>query len=436
MPSHFDTLQLHAGQPIDSDTHARAPPIYATLLYAFESAQHGAQLFGLEKEGYIYLRIMNPTNDVFEKRIAALEGGIGAVAVSSGHAAQFLAISALAQNGDNFISSLFLYGGTVNQFSVTFKRFGVEARIVDGDLPADFEKLIDDRTKAFYFELIGNPKYLVPDFDAFAKLSAKYGIPIVVDNTFGAGGFTARPIDHGAHVVVHLATKWIGGHGTTIGGVIVDLGKFPWKDHPERFPQFSQPTPSYHGLVLNEALGAAAFIGFVRIELLRDIGPTLNPFALFLLLQGLETLLLRVERQNSNTLALAKWLEANENVAWVLYPGLESHSHHELAKKYLTNGFGGVLSFGVKPLAAEVSDPFQESGARVVDLLKLATHLANVGDSKTLVITPYYTTHQQLSAEAKQRAGVTKDLIRVSVGTEFIDDIIGDFKQAFDQVFQ
>ncbi|ODQ79476.1 hypothetical protein BABINDRAFT_167333 [Babjeviella inositovora NRRL Y-12698] len=438
LSKNFETLQLHAGQEIDSNTKSRAVPIYATTSFAFDDSRHGAQLFGLEKEGWIYSRIMNPTNDVFEKRIAALEGGIGAVAVSSGHAAQFLALSGLCSAGDNFVSTSFLYGGTYNQFTVTFKKFGIDARIVNGDDAAEFEKLIDNKTKALYVESIGNPKYNVPDFEKLSALSTKYGIPLVVDNTFGAGGYTAKPIDHGAHIVVHSATKWIGGHGTTMGGVIIDSGKFPWKDYPEKFPQFSQPSESYHGLVLNEALGTAAFIGYARIELLRDIGPALNPFASFLLLQGLETLSLRVERQNSNTLKLAQYLEASAHVAWVSYPGLKSHPYHDNANKYLTGrGYGGVLSFGVKALEGDApEDPFEESGARVVDSLELATQLANVGDSKTLVIAPYYTTHQQLSAEAKVKAGVTKDLIRVSVGTEHIDDIIGDFEQALNKVFK
>lgn len=436
MPSHFDTLQLHAGQEVEKPHGARAPPIYATTSFVFDDSRHGAQLFGLEKEGFIYSRITNPTNSVFELRIAALEGGAAALSVSSGQAAQFIAIAGLAHAGDNVISTSYLYGGTYNQFKVAFKRLGIETRFVDGDKPEDFARLIDDKTKALYVESMGNPKYNVPDFEKLAKIAHDNGIPLVVDNTFGAGGFLVNPIKHGADIVTHSATKWIGGHGNTIAGVIVDSGKFPWAKYPERFPQFSQPSEGYHGLVLNEALGNLAFIGHARIELLRDLGPALNPFGAFLLLQGLETLSLRVERQSSNALALAKWLEKSPNVSWVSYTGLESHVSHELAKKYFnSDNFGGVLSFGVKDLSEKTTDPFQEAAAKVVDNLKIASNLANVGDSKTLVIAPYYTTHQQLSDEEKLASGVTKDLIRISVGTEFIDDIIADFEQSFKTVY-
>ncbi|CDR39693.1 CYFA0S03e06172g1_1 [Cyberlindnera fabianii] len=435
MPSHFDTLQLHAGQDVEGPHNARAPPIYATTSYVFDDSKHGAQLFGLEKPGYIYSRIMNPTTDVFEKRIAALENGAAALAVSSGLAAQFTAIASLAHAGDNVISTSFLYGGTYNQFKVAFKRFGIESRFVTGDKPEDFEKLFDEKTKAVYIESIGNPKYNIPDFEKIAAVAHKHGIPVVVDNTFGAGGYFVKPLDHGADIVVHSATKWIGGHGTTIAGVVIDSGRFPWKDYPEKFPQFSQPSEGYHGLVLNEALGNLAFIGHARIEILRDLGPTLNPFGAFLLLQGLETLSLRVERQASNTLALAKYLEKSPYVSWVSYPGLESHPYHENAKKYLSNGFGAVLSFGVKPLGEKPEDPFKASGPQVVDNLKIASNLANVGDSKTLVIAPWYTTHEQLGDEEKIASGVTEDLIRVATGTEFIDDLIEDFEQAFKKVF-
>ncbi|KAL6945457.1 Homocysteine synthase [Hanseniaspora vineae] len=442
MPSHFDTLQLHAGQEPDNDNNRpRAVPIYATSSYVFNDSKHGAQLFGLETPGYIYSRIMNPTNDVFEKRIAALENGIGALAVSSGQAAQTLAITGLAHAGDNIVSTSYLYGGTYNQFKVAFKRLGIETRFVDGDKPEDFEKLFDEKTKAVYIESIGNPKYNVPDFAKIVEIAHKHGIPVVADNTFGAGGYFVKPIDHGVDIVTHSATKWIGGHGTTIAGVIVDSGKFPWGKYPEKFPQFSKPSEGYHGLILNEAFGPAAFIGHVRTELLRDLGPALNPFGAFLLLQGLETLSLRAERHASNALKLAQHLEKSPYVSWVSYPGLESHPYHEAAKKYLTNGFGGVLSFGVKDLedekaiAAAKEDPFKDSGAQVVDALKIVANVANVGDSKSLAIAPYFTTHQQLSHEEKLASGVTKDLIRVSVGTEFIDDIIADFDQALKKVF-
>ncbi|XBW36145.1 hypothetical protein QEN19_001723 [Hanseniaspora menglaensis] len=436
MPSHFDTLQLHAGQDAsDNANQPRAVPIYASSSYVFNDSKHGAQLFGLETPGYIYSRIMNPTNDVFEKRIAALEGGAAALAVSSGQAAQTVAITGLAHAGDNIVSTSFLYGGTYNQFKVAFKRLGIEARFVNGDSPEDFEKYFDEKTKAVYIESIGNPKYNVPDFEKIVAVAHKHGIPVVVDNTFGAGGYFVKPFDWGADIITHSATKWIGGHGTTIGGVVIDSGKFPWADYPEKFPQFSKPSEGYHGLILNEAFGNLAFIGHARTELLRDLGPALNPFGSFLLLQGLETLSLRCERHASNALAVAKYLESSPYVSWVSYPGLESHSHHELAKKYLRNGFGGVLSFGVKDLSTKSDDPFKASGPQVVDSLKIISNLANVGDSKSLAIAPWFTTHQQLSDEEKIVSGVTKDLIRISVGTEYVDDIIGDFEQAFKTIF-
>ncbi|ODQ67377.1 O-acetylhomoserine ami [Nadsonia fulvescens var. elongata DSM 6958] len=430
MPSHFDTLQLHAGQEVDPATNACAVPIYATSSFAFNDSAHGADLFSLKANGNIYSRIMNPTNDVFEKRMAALENGAAAVAVSSGQAAQFLALAGLAHAGDNIITTSFLYGGTYNQFKVAFKRLGIQVKFVEGDNPDDFAAAIDEKTKAVYVESIGNPKYNIPDFKRLAKVAHDAGVPLVVDNTFGAGGYLIKPIDHGADIVVHSATKWIGGHGTTIGGVIIDSGKFPWEKHPERFPQFSQPSDGYHGLKFSETFGNLAYILHVRVELLRDLGACQNPFGSFLLLQGLETLSLRVERHASNTLALAKWLESHPNVAWVSYPGLESHPYHERAKKYLKNGFGCVLSVGVKP-----KDGSSDTGAKVVDSLKLAKNLANVGDQKTLVIAPYFTTHQQLTEKEKLASGVTDDLIRVSVGTEFIDDIIADFQQSFDAVY-
>ncbi|ODV96905.1 hypothetical protein PACTADRAFT_1489 [Pachysolen tannophilus NRRL Y-2460] len=438
-PSHFDTLQVHVGQEDPSQTlNSRAPPIFSTTSFVFEDSREGAQLFGLEKPGFIYSRIGNPTVDIFEKRIAALENGAGAVATASGQAAQFLAIAGLASNPgkDNIISTSFLYGGTYNQFKVAFKRLGITVRFVEGDEPENFEKLIDENTKAIYIESIGNPKYNIPDFRKISDIAHKHGVPVVVDNTFGAGGFFVKPIDFGADIVVHSATKWIGGHGNTIAGVVIDSGKFPWKDYPEKFPQFSKPSEGYHGIILNDFLGNLAYIGHVRVELLRDLGPALNPFGAFLLLQGLETLSLRAERESSNALKLAQYLEKSKYVSWVSYPGLPSHDHHENAKKYLSNGFGAVLSFGVKPIKNEkITDPFKESGPAVVDHLKIASNLANVGDSKTLVIAPYYTTHQQLSHEEKLSSGVTSDLIRVSAGIEFIDDLIEDFEQAFKSVF-
>ncbi|KAH7031966.1 hypothetical protein B0J12DRAFT_311862 [Macrophomina phaseolina] len=423
LPQRFETLQLHAGQEPDKATNSRATPIYATTSYVFNDSAHGARLFGLKEFGNIYSRIMNPTVDVFEKRIAALEGGVAAIATSSGQAAQFLAIAALAEVGDNIISTSNLYGGTYNQFKVAFPRLGIQTKFVNGDKPEDFKALIDDKTKAIYLESIGNPRYNVPDFEAIAKVAHDAGVPVIVDNTFGAGGFFCRPIEHGADIVVHSATKWIGGHGTTIGGVVIDSGKFDWGKHAKRFPTMVEPSPGYHGLKFWETFGPITFAIRVRVELLRDIGPCMSPFAAQQLLLGLETLSLRGERHAYNALKLAKWLEQNPNVSWVSYPGLESHSSHQLAKKYLPRGFGGVLSFGVKGGA--------EAGSQIVDNFKLISNLANVGDSKTLAIHPWTTTHEQLTDEEKISSGVTEDLIRISVGTEHIDDIIADFEQSF-----
>ncbi|KAK9359925.1 Cys/Met metabolism PLP-dependent enzyme-domain-containing protein [Lipomyces starkeyi] len=425
--SHFDTLQIHAGQKPDPETNARAVPIYASTSFVFNDSAHAARLFGLQEAGNIYSRIGNPTVDVFEKRIAALEGGVSAVAASSGQAAQFMTISALANSGDNIVSTTYLYGGTYNQFKVFLAGFGIETRFLKGDKPEDFEALIDDKTKAIYIESIGNPQYNIPDFEKIAELAHRTGIPLVVDNTFGAAGYLVRPFDHGADIVVHSATKWIGGHGTTIGGVVVDGGKFDWKAHGDRFPKFVQPSEGYHGIKFIEAFGNEhVFAARVRAEILRDLGSTLSPFAAFLLIQGIETLSLRLDRHVSNALALARYLEKSSYVSWVSYPGLESHPSHELAKKYLRNGFGAVLSFG--------AIGGQNVGAQVVDALKLASNLANVGDLKTLVIAPHFTTHQQLTDEEKLASGVSPDLIRVAVGTEFIDDIIADFEQAFKAV--
>ncbi|KAG9241101.1 homocysteine synthase CysD [Calycina marina] len=418
--TNFETLQLHAGHTPDSTTNARAVPIYATTSYTFNDSAHAARLFGLKEFGNIYSRIMNPTVDVFEKRIAALEGGIAAVAASSGQAAQFMAFSALAHAGDNIISTTNIYGGTYNQLKVFLPRLGINTKFVDGDKPENFAAAIDEKTKAIFIESIGNPKYNIPDFEAIAKIAHDHGIPLVVDNTFGAGGYFVRPIEHGADIVVHSATKWIGGHGTTIGGVVVDSGKFDWGKHGKRFPEMVEPSPGYHGLKFWDTFGPAAFALRVRVDILRDLGSTLNPFAAFQLIQGVETLSLRAERHAYNALKLAHWLQSNSNVSWVSYPGLESHPSHELAKKYLKRGFGGVLSFGAKG-----------DGAQVVDCFKLISNLANVGDSKTLAIHPWSTTHEQLNDEEKMSSGVTDDLIRISVGTENIEDIIADFEQSF-----
>lgn len=426
----FETLQLHAGQEADPTTGSRAVPIYQTTSYVFQSAEHGANLFALKEFGNIYTRLMNPTTDVFEKRIAALEGGIAALAVSSGQAAQFIALTNIMQAGDNFVSTSFLYGGTYNQFKVQFKRLGIEARFAEGDSVESFEKLIDEKTKALYVETIGNPGFNVPDFEALAALAQKYDLPLIVDNTFGAAGYLFRPIEHGAAVVVASATKWIGGHGTSIGGVIVDSGKYNWGNG--KFPQFTQPSEGYHGLVFNDVFGVNGpfgnlnFIIRARVEGLRDWGPAISPFNSFLFLQGLETLSLRVQRHVDNALALAKWLEQHPQVESVNYPGLESSKYHHLAKKYLKNGFGGVLSFNIK------GD--KKTAENFVNNLKLTSHLANVGDAKTLIIQPSATTHQQLSEAEQLSAGVTPTLLRVSVGIEHIDDIIEDFEQAFAKV--
>jgi O-acetylhomoserine (thiol)-lyase len=427
---HFETLQLHAGQQVDPTTNSRATPIYQTSSYVFNNAEHAASLFALKEFGNIYTRIMNPTTDVFEQRIAALEGGVAALGVASGHSAQYLTFTNIMGIGDNFVSSPYLYGGSYNQFTVTFKKLGIEARLAENLTVEAFEKLIDENTKAIYLESIGNPGYVVPDFDAFGALAKKHGIPFIVDNTFGAGGYLIRPIEHGANIVVESATKWIGGHGTSIGGVIVDAGTFNWGNG--KFPGFTEPSEGYHGLKywdifnFDGPFGNIAFIIKARVEGLRDIGPSQSPFNSFLLLQGLETLSLRMERHIQNTLALAKWLEKHPKVESVNYPGLEGNPSYKLAQKYLPKGAGGVLSFDVK------GD--KDAAIKVVDSLKLVSHLANVGDAKTLIIQPSATTHQQLSDEAQLAAGVYPSSLRVSVGLEHIDDIIADFDQALSQI--
>jgi O-acetylhomoserine/O-acetylserine sulfhydrylase len=422
----FETLQLHAGQQPDPVTNSRAVPIYQTTSYVFNNSEHGANLFALKEFGNIYTRIMNPTNDVFEKRIAALEGGVAALAVGSGHAAQFIAINNITTVGDNFVTSSYLYGGSYNQFKNSFKNIGVEARFADGDKVASFESLIDEKTKFLYVETIGNPEYNVPDFEAFARLAEKYDLPLIVDNTFGAAGAICRPFDFGAHIIVESATKWIGGHGTTIGGVIVDSGKFNFGNG--KYPQFTSPSPSYHGLVMNDVFGVGGpfgniqFIIRARVEGLRDWGPSQSPFNSFLLLQGLETLSLRVERTNENALALAQWLQQHPAVTSVKYPGLADSPYHELAKKYLTRGFGGVLSFELKGDKARAE--------KFVNSLQLISHLANVGDAKTLIIHPASTTHSQLDDVEQITAGVNPTALRISVGIEHIADIKADIEQA------
>jgi O-acetylhomoserine (thiol)-lyase len=428
----FETLQIHAGQEADPTTNSRAVPIYQTTSYVFNSAEHGANLFALKEFGNIYTRIMNPTTDVFEKRVAALEGGVAAVATASGQAAQFLALNNFLTVGDNFVTSPFLYGGTYNQFKVSFKRIGIEARFAASDKAADLEAKINDKTKAIYVETIGNPEFNVPDFEAVAKLARKYDIPLVVDNTFGAGGYLCQPIKHGANIVTSSATKWIGGHGTSIGGIIVDGGNYNWGNG--KFPQFSEPSEGYHGLNFWETFGDnnplglpnVAFAIRVRVEGLRDFGPALSPFNSFLLLQGLETLSLRVQRTVDNALALAEWLEQHPKVKKVNYPGLASSAYHEQAKKYLPNGYGGVLSFELKGE--------KEGASEFINNLELISHLANVGDAKTLIIQPSATTHQQLSEEEQLAAGVTPTLLRISCGIEHVEDLKADLSAAFEKL--
>ena len=425
----FETLQVHAGHHPDKDTLSRAVPLYQTSSYVFKNAKHAADLFDLAESGNIYTRINNPTTDVFEKRIAALEGGIASLAVSSGHAAQFITLSTILRKGDNFITSPFLYGGSHNQFKVTFANFGFEARFAKDLDPGSFEKLIDDNTKAVYVETIGNPGFNIPDFEAFAKMTGRYGLPLIVDNTFAGGGYLCRPIEYGANIITESATKWIGGHGTSIGGVITDAGNFNWNNG--KFPVFTEPSVGYHGKVFgdiynqNSPQGNIAFIVKARVESLRDLGPSISPFNSFLLLQGLETLSLRMERHVQNTLALAEWLESHPLVEKVNYPGLKSSPHHKMAQKYLPKGAGGVLTFVMKSKVSKVS--------RLVEHLELVSHLANVGDTRTLIIQPSATTHAQLSAEEQAAAGIEPGLFRVSVGIEHIDDIINDFEQAFRQ---
>ena len=432
-PLHFDTLQLHAGQQIDPTTNSRAVPIYQTTSYGFKNNEHAANLFGLKEFGNIYTRIMNPTTDVFEQRMAALEGGVAALATASGQAAQFLALNNILQAGDNFISSTFLYGGTYNQFKVAFKRLGIQVRFADGDDAASFVKHIDKNTKAIYLETIGNPKLNIPDFEKFAALAKEYDLPLIVDNTFGAGGFLFRPLEHGANIVVESATKWIGGHGTSIGGVIVDGGNYNWGNG--KFPQFTEPSEGYHGLKFWEIFGEGNPLGLpniaftirARVEGLRDFGPSQSPFNAFLLLQGIETLSLRVQRHVDNSLALAEWLQQHPLVDFVDYPGLPSNQYNTLAKKYLKNGYGGVLNFGVKG--------GKENAGKFINALKLVSHLANVGDAKTLAIHPASTTHEQLNEEEQIVCGVLPNQVRISVGIEHIEDIKADFEQAFATVF-
>ena len=426
----YETLQLHAGQSADPVTGSRAVPIYQTTSYVFKDAEHAANLFGLKEFGNIYTRLMNPTTDVLEKRIAALEGGVAAVAVASGQAAQFLALNNILQAGDNFVTSSHLYGGTYNQFKVAFKRLGIEVRFAEGIDPLSIASLIDENTKAIYLEAIGNPEFSVADFGKINEIAKEFDIPLVVDNTFGAAGFIFKPIDFGADIVVASATKWIGGHGNSVGGVIIDSGKYNWGNG--KYPQFTEPSEGYHGLKFWDVFGSEGPFGNIayairlRVEGLRDFGPALSPFNSFLLLQGIETLSLRVQRTVENALIIAEWLEQNELVEYVNYPGLKSSKYYENANKYLRNGFGGVLSFKLKGTLEQANS--------FINSLELVSHLANVGDAKTLIIHPSATTHEQLTLDEQKAAGVLPGLLRLSVGIEHVDDIIEDLNQAFDKL--
>ena len=413
------TLALHAGHEVDA-TGSRAVPIYQTTSYMFNDTDHAAKLFALQEFGNIYTRLMNPTNDVLEKRMAALEGGVGGLAVASGQSAITIAITNIAQNGDHVISSAHLYGGTATLFTHTLRKFGIDVTLVDPTNPDNFKNAITPKTKAIYIETIGNPMVVVPDIKAIADIAHEAGIPLIIDSTF-ASPYLCRPIEYGADIVVHSCTKFIGGHGTSIGGIIVDSGKFDWAQN-DKFPGLTKPDPSYHGIVFNEAFGELAYIIKARVTLLRDLGPCLSPFNGFLFLQGLETLHLRMQRHCENAIAIAKHLENHPQVSWVSYPGLESHPSYELAKKYLPKGAGAIMGFGIKG--------GKEAGIKFINSLKLISHLANVGDAKTLAIHPASTTHQQLTDEEQIACGVTPDFIRLSVGIEDVEDIIADLEQA------
>jgi len=416
----LETLSVHGGQTIDPTTMSRAVPIYQTTSYGFKDTDHAANLFGLAEFGNIYTRIMNPTSDVFENRVAQLEGGAGALAVSSGQAAITYSIFNIAGAGDEIVSSTSLYGGTYNLFAHTFKKLGITVRFADPSDPNNFRAHINEQTKAIFVETIGNPKGDVIDLEAVAAIAHEHGIPLIVDNTFPSP-YLCRPIEHGADIVVHSATKFIGGHGTSIGGIIVDSGKFDWSAN-DKFPGLTEPDPTYNGIVYTQALGPIAYIIKARVQLLRDMGAALSPFNSFLLLQGLETLHLRMDRHCSNAQAVAEYLEAHEAVEWVNYPGLPSHPSYELGQKYLPNGQGAIMTFGIKGGI--------EAGKKLINAVQLFSHLANVGDSKSLIIHPASTTHQQLSDDAREAAGVAAGMVRLSVGTEGIQDIIADLEQA------
>jgi len=416
----FDTLALHGGQVPDPTTGSRAVPIYQTTSYVFGDADHAASLFALAEAGNIYTRIMNPTTDVLEKRVALLEGGVGALAVASGQAAETLAVLNILRAGDEMVSATSLYGGTYNLFAVTFPKMGIKVHFVDPSDPGNFRRAINDRTRALYAETIGNPKMDVLDFEPVAKIAHEAGVPLIVDNTF-ASPYLCRPFDHGADIVIHSATKFIGGHGTSIGGIIVDSGRFNWDNG--KFPELVDPDPSYHGVSYTRSFGAAAYIAKCRVQMLRDLGPALSPFNAFLFLQGLETLSLRMERHSSNALKVARFLSEHPKVAWVNYPGLPSHPSYLLAQKYLREGkAGAIMGFGIRG--------GREAGKRFINNVRLLSLLANVGDAKSLVIHPASTTHQQLTVEQQRETGVTEDFVRLSIGLEDIDDIVEDIDQA------
>jgi O-acetylhomoserine (thiol)-lyase len=421
----FETRSVHAGYRPDPTTKAAAVPIYQTAAYAFDSAQHGADLFDLKVPGNIYTRIMNPTQDVLEQRVASLEGGIAALALASGQTAVTYAIQTIAEAGDNIVSSTALYGGTYNLFAHTLPQYGITTRFADHRDPASFEPLIDAKTKAIFVESLGNPQGNVTDIARVAEIAHRHGVPLIVDNTV-ASPFLLRPIEHGADIVVHSLTKYLGGHGTTLGGAIVDSGKFPWAEHKARFPRLNEPDVSYHGVVYTEALGPAAYIGRARVVPLRNMGAAISPFNAFLILQGIETLALRMERINSNTLAIAQHLQQHPKVGWVNYAGLPSHPEHALAQKYLGGKASGLLTFGVKAAAGDG----RAAGARFLDALQLFTRLVNIGDAKSLATHPASTTHRQLSPEELAKSGVSEDAVRLSVGIEHIDDLLADLDQA------
>ena len=414
----FSTKSLHAGHTPDAVTHSRAVPIYQTTSFTFENSDHAAALFGLQQFGNIYSRIMNPTTDVFEQRVAALEGGMAALATSSGQAAQFLAITSLAGPGDHMVAASTLYGGTYTQFDVSFRRLGIDVTFVEPDDPENFRKALKPNTKVVYAETLANPRMNIVDIQAVSKIAHDAGVPLIVDNTM-ASPYLCRPIEWDADIVVHSATKFLGGHGTSIGGIIIDSGKFPWSD---KFPAITQPSPGYHGMKFAEVFGPLAYIIKVRVEGLRDFGPCISPFNSFLFIQGIETLKFRMEAHSRNALAVAEWLKQQPSISWVKYPGLKDSPYHALAQKYMPKGQGSIVTFGIKGGT--------EAGRKLIDQVKIFSHLANLGDAKSLIIHPSSTTHQQLNDEQQMAAGVSKDLVRISVGIEDVEDLIWDLEQA------